>query len=59
MEKFIEILPYLIGAIGAAIGLAAAVAKFTKTKRDDEIVAKIDDAFDKVVALATPGDKEE
>jgi len=59
MEKLIELLPYLIGAVGAAIGLAAAVAKFTKSKRDDEIIQKIDEAFDKAVAFVAPGNDEE
>ena len=58
MEKFIELLPLIVVAIGAAIALAAAVAKFTKTKKDDEVIAKIDAAFDKVEDLVVGTDEE-
>ncbi len=57
MEKLLELLPYIVGALGAAIGLAAAVAKFTKTKRDDEIIAKIEEYFEDVVDYVD-GDEE-
>lgn len=59
MEQFLALLPYIVGAVGAAIGLAAAVAKFTKSKRDDEIIAKIDEAFDKAVAFVAPDNTED
>lgn len=59
MEKFIELLPLIVVAIGAAITLAAAVAKFTKTKKDDEVIAKIDAAFDKVEDLVSGTDEGE
>lgn len=59
MEKFLELLPGIVIAIGAAIALAAAVAKLTKSKKDDEVVAKIDEAFDVVEDLVSGrGDEE-
>lgn len=35
-----------VGAVGALIGLALAIAKLTKNTKDDEIVGKVKTTFD-------------
>lgn len=59
MERFLELLPAIVVLIGAVIAAAAAAAKLTKTKRDDEVIAKIDEAFKKVEDIVVPDDKEQ
>ena len=59
MEKFIELLPAILVLVGAVLAAAAAAAKLTKTKRDDEVIAKIEDAFEKVEAIVAPKSDEE
>lgn len=35
-----------VGALGALIGLAVAIAKLTPNKKDDEIIGKVKTTFD-------------
>jgi hypothetical protein len=59
MERFLELLPAIVVLVGAVIAAAAAAAKLTKTKKDDEVIAKIDEAFKKVEDIVAPEPKDE
>lgn len=44
----------VIAFVGALLAAAKVGAKFSKTTKDDEIIAKIDEAFDTVEDLVDP-----
>ena len=45
-----EILLLVVGIAGSLLAIAGAVAKFTKTKRDDELIEKISEAVDPILS---------
>jgi hypothetical protein len=61
MENFLstvlEYWPVVLGVLGALLVAAKIIAKKTKTTKDDEIVAKIEDVVETIENLTTGENK--
>jgi len=44
----------VVGIVGGLRAVANLIAKLTKTTKDDEVLAKLEAAFDKVEDVVTP-----